>query len=412
MLTRRGWGTAIGAGMLAVVGRMLGLAELYALAIAFGAMLVASAIVVRRGAGKLSATRSIVPSRVHVGGACRVDVTIRNVGTRRSGLANVRESFDHGRRSAGFLLAPIESGVTARGAYRLPTDRRGVFDLGPLVIERLDALGLAAGGRDAVPATKLTVYPKIVRIVALPHSAGEDPLAGSTTPTAIGQAGDDFFALRPYEIGDDLRRVHWPSVARTGEMVIRQNELPWQGRVTVVVDLRDRVHTADSLEDVLSAAASVVTACAAEHSLVRLITTARVDTGFGAGRAHVDGILERLAAAAVHRAERGALGAIVHAAARARTSSGAACVITTRDGAAEVLGAPGGSGRRAGVTTVVFTPPTGVGRRTGSIDARSRLGPVVEVAVSSDNFASAWNAAFALAARRARRRRSPNKARR
>ena len=202
-------------------------------------------------------------------------------------------------------------------------------------------------GREAVAATKLTVYPKIVRIVALPHSAGEDPLAGSTTPTAIGQAGDDFFALRPYEIGDDLRRVHWPSVARTGELVIRQNELPWQGRVTVVVDLRDRVHSAASLEDVLSAAASVVTACAAEHSLVRLLTTAPIDTGFGAGRAHVDGVLERLAAAAVHAAEAGALGTLVHSAARARTSSGALCVITTFAGAAEVLGAPGGTGRGA-----------------------------------------------------------------
>lgn len=412
MLTRRGWGAAIAAAMLAIAGRMLGLAELYALAVGFGAMLIVSAVVVTRGAGALSATRAVVPSRVHVDGACRVDVVIQNAGPRRSGLANVRESFDRGRRSAGFLLAPIEPGATARGAYRLPTDRRGVFELGPLVIERLDALGLVARARDAVPATKLTVYPKIVRIVALPHSAGEDPLAGSTTPTAIGQAGDDFFALRPYETGDDLRRVHWPSVARTGELVIRQNELPWQGRVTVVVDLRSRVHTPASLEDVLSAAASIVTACAAEHSLVRLITTARVDTGFGAGRAHVDAILERLAAAEVHEADSGALGAIVHAAARARTSSGAACVITTRDGAAEVLGAPGGSGRRAGVTTVVFSPPRRPGTRSNGIDARSRLGPVVEVGVSTDGFAPAWNAAFALEARRARRRRSPAKVKR
>ncbi|HVE94822.1 MAG TPA: DUF58 domain-containing protein [Acidimicrobiales bacterium] len=411
MLTRRGWGTAIAAAMLAVAGRMLGLAELYALAVGFGAMILVSAVIVSRRTGKLSATRAVVPSRVHVDGACRVDVVIHNAGQRRSGLANVRESFDGGRRAAGFLLAPIEPGASARGAYRLPTDRRGIFDLGPLVIERLDALGLVARAKDVVPATKLTVYPKIVRIVALPHSAGEDPLAGSTTPTAIGQAGDDFFALRPYEIGDDLRRVHWPSVARTGEMVIRQNELPWQGRVTVVVDLRDRVHTPASLEDVLSAAASIVTACAAEHSLVRLITTARVDTGFGAGRAHVDGILERLAAAALHPAERGALGAIVHAAGRARASSGAACVITTRDGAAEVRGAPGGTGRRAGVTTVVFAPPQRAGARK-SVDNRGRLGPVVEVGVSTDGFASAWNAAFALEARRARRRRTPARAKR
>ena len=90
------------------------------------------------------------------------------------------------------VVPPRPAGGGRNGArrLRLPTDRRGMLDLGPLILGRVDALGLASG-REAVDATKLTVYPKIVRIVALPHSAGEDPLAGSTTPTAIGQAGDD-----------------------------------------------------------------------------------------------------------------------------------------------------------------------------------------------------------------------------
>ena len=30
--------------------------------------------------------------------------------------------------------------------------------------------------------------------------------------------------MRGYQEGDDLRRIHWPSVARTGELMIRQDE--------------------------------------------------------------------------------------------------------------------------------------------------------------------------------------------
>jgi tetratricopeptide (TPR) repeat protein len=36
--------------------------------------------------------------------------------------------------------------------------------------------------------------------------------------------GDEFFALRPYRAGDDVRRVHWRRVARTGRWVVVENE--------------------------------------------------------------------------------------------------------------------------------------------------------------------------------------------
>src|SRR5205085_267678 len=136
-----------------------------------------------------------------------------------------------------------------------------------------------------------------------------------------------------YKQGDDLRRVHWPSVARTGRLMIRQEETPWRGRTTVVVDLRADVHDADSFEDVLSAAASVLLAGGAQNGLVRLVTTGPFDSGFGAGRVFLDHLLEILALA--HPQEdlgKGAFAALGRATGRA-TAAGAAregpCVITT-----------------------------------------------------------------------------------
>ena len=41
------------------------------------------------------------------------------------------------------------------------------------------------------------------------------------------QAHDEFLALRDYEVGDDLRRIHWRSTARLGELVVREDESAW-----------------------------------------------------------------------------------------------------------------------------------------------------------------------------------------
>ena len=73
----------------------------------------------------------------------------------------------------------------------------------------------------------------------MPHSVGrDDPHAGADHPNVLGQGGEDFYTLREYVVGDDLRRVHWASTARRGELMVRQDEVPWQGRATVLLDAR------------------------------------------------------------------------------------------------------------------------------------------------------------------------------
>jgi uncharacterized protein (DUF58 family) len=142
------------------------------------------------------------------------------------------------------------------------------------------------------------VFPWVDDIVAVPHTSGDDPHAGADHPSALGRSGEDFYALRPYVVGDDMRRVHWKSTARRGELMVRQDELPWQGRVTVLLDVRRSGHTAESLELAVSAAASVVTASWKRRDLVRLITTDGHDLGFAAGTAHAEAIMEFLATVA------------------------------------------------------------------------------------------------------------------
>lgn len=294
MLTRQGWLVGVGAAALLLMGRVLGLVELFALGVVAAALLVGSAILVGSARLELEVGRAVHPARVHVGTSSRVDLTIRNLRASGTPVLRLRDPVS-GTRGADLLVPPLGRGERTVAAYRLPTDRRGLVQIGPLDVVVGDPFGLTSLATVAAPTVALTVFPHVDQIDPLPYTTGHDPLAGARQPNSLGRTGEDFYALRPYVAGDDLRRIHWPSSARHDELLVRQNELPWQGRTTVLLDVRKAAHRGDSLEVAVSAAASIVAATARRHDLIRLVTTAGSDSDFAPGSDHVEAIMEHLA---------------------------------------------------------------------------------------------------------------------
>ena len=310
MLTTQGWVVAIGSMVLVAAGRLFGIFELYLLGAGGAALVIAAAISVARTRLRLDIAREIHPPRVHAGGPSRVELRVGNRGARRSPLLTLRDPVGDGR-SASVVVAPLGPDETVKATYRLPTERRGILRVGPLGIEVTDPFGLASATVRGAPVTELTVWPAIDEISALPHTIGDDPHGGDDHPNALTAAGEDFYALRAYVVGDDLRHVHWRSTARRDELMVRQDEMPWQGRATILLDTRADAHTDATFERAVSAAASIVTACSRRRFLLRLVTTGGDDTGSGAGTAHVEQILEHLATVGTDRAGNLASAAIV-----------------------------------------------------------------------------------------------------
>ncbi|TMM10760.1 MAG: DUF58 domain-containing protein [Actinobacteria bacterium] len=295
MPTRRGWLLGVGSIVSMLAGRLVGMVELYVLGAAGIALTIGAVVYVRALRCQLEVARTLHPARVHAGGTSLVQLAVRNVAWRRSPTLVASDPFDGGKRVARFLVPPLGSSDSGRAAYRVPTEQRGVFGLGPLALQLSDPFRLASLWLTGAPATRLVVYPRIDKVPAPPHTQGDDPRAGADHRSFLSRTGEDFYALRAYQVGDDLRRVHWPSTARLDDLMIRQEEMPWQGRASVLLDLRKSVYTPDSLEVAVSAAASIVSSVSPGHALVRLLATDGTDTGFAAGRAHVEAVLERLA---------------------------------------------------------------------------------------------------------------------
>jgi uncharacterized protein (DUF58 family) len=106
---------------------------------------------------------------------------------------------------------------------------------------------------------RLLVFPRVERLRGFPPVRGLDPADQTKRPTFVPHGGEDFFTLREYQTGDDLRKVHWPSSAKRDALMIKQLELPWQARALVLLDTRDdRFPVPESFEQAVRGAASAV----------------------------------------------------------------------------------------------------------------------------------------------------------
>lgn len=282
--------------LLGVGGALFGIQELYAVAASTGVILISAAAWVRRCQWSLRSSRVVTPARLPVGAPARVEVTLRNDSGRRSPVLAVRDTFDRGRHRAAFAVASLDPGETVSISYAVPTTERGVFDIGPLDLELADPFGLARASHKGVGPSKLTVHPRIV-VLSPPHESSESDQRPPDVTSLIAPQGSDFYAVREYRSGDDLRRVHWASTARLGELMIRQDETPAQGRLTMAVDLRTDTWAAGGLETALATAASIAEAALSDGLDVRLVTTTGVDTDLVATTGRRLAVLDALAGA-------------------------------------------------------------------------------------------------------------------
>ncbi|MGI9600769.1 MAG: DUF58 domain-containing protein [Acidimicrobiales bacterium] len=294
MPTRIGWLVAVLGVVLLVAGRLLGLIELYVLAALVIGLVILSVIRIRSQPLDLGVTRMLEPQRVPAGAPARVELRLHNRASRRSPVLRLQDAVS-GTKGARLLVPPIDPRGDTAAAYRLPTDKRGIVGVGPLRIEVVDPFGLAQVRAQAAPRADLIVHPVIHPLGSHPQPDGTDPHAGTDLSAPLSVSGDEFHALRPYVSGDDLRRIHWPSSARHDQLLVRQDERPRQGRVTVLLDVRQPQCTDASLDITASVAASILHAAQHRRELTRLVTTSGIDTGFGAGTIHADTLLRALA---------------------------------------------------------------------------------------------------------------------
>lgn len=165
--------------------------------------------------------------------------------------------------------------ATAEVTYQIPTQRRGVFAVGPLEVRRRALAGLAENRAELGGTVLVRVLPRVFPVAGMPKGVRRGSVeAGERVP----HGGTDLVGIREYAPGDDLRRLHWATSARAGRLMVREDADPSTAHLTVLLDDRSTSYPDQDMEDEVEVAASLAVAAAEVGHGVRLLTiTGRLD---------------------------------------------------------------------------------------------------------------------------------------
>ena len=231
--------------------------ELLAIA-AVALMMILCAIVLSLGNTGFKASIAVSRRRVTVGDDVHVTVDIDNPG--RTPTTTARGDLPLGEAHERFGIPMLAPGQSKQTDIEFTTVSRAVLTVGPLNIRKGDPFGLVR--HEKALAERITVYihPNIVRLNTLNAGVARD-LEGQPS----GQIVDDdldFYGLREYEPGDDVRNVHWLSSAKTGTLMIRQYEATRRTDTSMTLDVNPQDYVSqEEFEMAVSVHASLGVQC-------------------------------------------------------------------------------------------------------------------------------------------------------
>lgn len=252
------------------------------------AIILISRYMTLRWASELSASRECNRLEASVGDSVAVVVTIENQGKLPVGWVLLEDllpreaiMFDPpslqvtGRRVQLSMLAP---GAKKQLLYQLTCNRRGYYQLGPVVLETGDLFGLHRRFRVAADPSFLMVLPKVIPLSGYELSS-KRPIGEVRMTYRLYEDPTRIAGVRAYERGDSLNRIHWRATARTGALHSKVYEPSTVAGATLLMDFhRDSHPRRDEpyrSELAITAAASIANAVYLMGQQVGLVTNGR-----------------------------------------------------------------------------------------------------------------------------------------
>lgn len=278
----------LGIALLLLVAIALDLSLLAYAMYALLAVMLVSRYLTRRWADSLSATRECNRLSAEVGETVAVIVGVRNAGRlpipwlliedllpREALLYDPPRLQVHGRR---VQLAMLRGGEGRGLRYQITCNRRGYYQIGPLVLETGDLFGLHRRYRVLTEPHFLLVLPKVLPLAGY-EVASQRPIGEVRMTYRLFEDPTRIAGVRAYERGDPLNRVHWRATARTGMLHSKVYEPSTVAGATILLEFHavahDRKHEPHRSELAITAAASIANAVYLLGQQVGLVTNGR-----------------------------------------------------------------------------------------------------------------------------------------
>ncbi len=261
LLTHRGRFFVVIGLVVVLVAMAAGQRDVMRLGLLLVSLPVIAAVLVARARLRMSCERSIEPAQVPLGSPMKGQIILGQDGRLPAGILLLEDSVpkELGNQPR-FLVDRADLRWRRIVEYPLLGRVRGRFATGPLSVRTVDPFGLVQLDRQFVATSEVMVTPRVVPLPTI-RTLGGGGSTGESRPHRDGVVGQDDALVREYRQGDDVRRIHWRSTARWGDLMVRREEQAWDPSASVVLDSRGSAHAGrgmqNSLEWAISAAASI-----------------------------------------------------------------------------------------------------------------------------------------------------------
>ena len=274
MWTRRATALLAGSCIFYVIGLANNLWAAYFLAGGALAWLALSGLLAWRLGRRVEVSRTVGTPHVYVAEPVPVSISLTTAGPQ---TVTVRE---HVRNLTLDETQEVRWLAETAGQPRvlrdkLTLERRGHHRFEGVVAEVGDPLGLFRRQRRSGRTFDLMVYPRPLRLPHFPlFGMAALGLSDARIDRQAGEAGD-FYGVRPYQQGDELRHIHWKTTAHSGRLSIKQYQRRATSATTIYLDCAADAHAgrqqASTLEQCVQAAADFAGYVCEERSPLRLV---------------------------------------------------------------------------------------------------------------------------------------------
>jgi uncharacterized protein (DUF58 family) len=181
-----------------------------------------------------------ITSRVFENEPLSVHLDLVNRGRLPRFLLDLSDSLPEFVESEGerdFVVPSLWPGERASLTYTARALKRGVYHWHPLRISDSDPFGVFPRSASFGAPGEAIVYPRPVELLGGLARSGAEARAQSGGERARGsESGLDFYGIRDYWPGDDLRRIHWPATAHHGKLTVIEFDRGASENIAVVLD--------------------------------------------------------------------------------------------------------------------------------------------------------------------------------
>ena len=189
----------------------------------------------------ISLSRQLRSSRSQVGKYAEEQLTLENEGRLPKLWLEVRDESELPQHRVSRVVNALYAGQQHGWLVRTPCFRRGSYRLGPVTLLSGDPFGIFLWRRQLDLRDTLVVYPATYPLLGFRPAIGQLP-GGETHRRRTHHTTTNVAGVRDYVPGDSFGRIHWPSTARTGRLIVKEFELDPLSDIWIFLDMDRRWH--------------------------------------------------------------------------------------------------------------------------------------------------------------------------